>query len=128
MCVTAGMLCSGCWPRSFTTSPGVSGIVLDAQTRSPVAGAKAAVSLSKYPPGSLDEAVTRTRTPQVTTDDAGQFSIPKEQRWGIYIWPVDSYPEFGLLVVRRDGYETSCIPIWSHSVTNLGPVLLKPKS
>ena len=124
----AVVFCSGCWPRSFTTNPGVSGVVLDAQTRSPVSGAKAIVSLSKYPPYSKDELLTRTRPPQVITDDAGRFLIPSERRWGIYIWPIDSLPEFGLLVVKREGYETSCVPVWSRSITNIGPVLLKPSA
>lgn len=119
-------LCSGCWPWRFTTSPGVSGIVLDAETRSPVGRAETVISLSKYPPDSPKDALEHTRNPFVTTDDAGHFLIPNERRWGIYIWPVDALPEFGLLVVRHDGYQTSSIPVWSRSVTNIGPVLLKP--
>jgi hypothetical protein len=122
----AGLLCSGCWPRRFTTSPGVSGTVLDSQTHSPLGGVEAVVSLSKYPPDSPQDAVEHTRNPTVTSNDAGHFLVPSERRWGIYIWPVDRLPEFGLLVVRRDGYETSSVPVWSRSVTNIGTILLKP--
>jgi hypothetical protein len=122
----AGCLCIGCVPLRFVASPGASGTVIDSKTHAPVSGAEVAISLCKYPPPSVDDALAVEREPKVTTDQSGQFSVPPDRRWGIYIWPVDSLPEFGLLLVKHDGYEVAQVPIWSRSVTNVGQVILKP--
>lgn len=122
----AGCLCAGCVPLRFTAGPGASGTVIDSKTGAPISGAQVAISLCKYPPPSVDDALAVEREPKVTTDQSGQFSVPADRRWGIYIWPVDSLPEFGLLLVKHDGYEVAQIPIWSRSVTNVGQIILKP--
>jgi hypothetical protein len=122
----AGCLCIGCIPWRFTAGPGASGTVIDSKTRAPISGAQVAISLCKYPPSSLDDALAAERDPKVTTDQSGQFSVPADRRWGIYIFPVDSLPEFGLLVVKHDGYEVAEVPVWSRSVANVGAIVLKP--
>lgn len=124
--VLTAMLCGGCWPRRFVAGPGVAGVVVDAQSQKPLSGVEAAISLSKYPPDSPSEAWSLRRNPTVISDTNGQFVVPIDKRWGLYIWPVDSFPEFGLLVLKQRGYQTSSIPVWSHSMTNVGLVFLKP--
>jgi hypothetical protein len=124
--VIAGCACAGCFPWRFNASPGASGTVLDSRTHSPVDGAHVAISLSRFPPSSADDALAAERQPKVTTDKDGRFSVPSDRRWGIYIWPVDALPEFGLLVVDSDGYDVAEIPVWSRSVTNVGAIYLKP--
>lgn len=122
------LICSGCWPMRFATSPGVTGIVKDAQSHAPVAGAEVFVSRARYRlpvvtntvtgqteivpgtqnqllPPSLQEAFTNARPPTVVTRPDGRFSIPPEKRWGIYIVPMDVFGPYGTLVIRREGYE-----------------------
>jgi len=110
----------------FNVTPGASGVVMDSQSRAPLAGARVAISLAKYPAPSLADALEVTRPPVVTTDTAGRFYVPADHRWGIYILPVDRFPEFGLLTVQHNGYDPLLVPLWSHSVTNLGQILLTP--
>jgi len=56
----------------------------------------------------------------------GQFSVPLERRLDLYCVPVDAFPRFGLLVVKHEGYATTCVPFWSHSVCELGEVPVNP--
>ncbi|HZR21228.1 MAG TPA: hypothetical protein VFE51_28365 [Verrucomicrobiae bacterium] len=56
------------------------------------------------------------------SDDKGMFSLPVERRMDLYCIPVDAFPRFGLLVIKRAGYATTCVPFWSHSVADLGEV------
>jgi hypothetical protein len=57
----------------------------------------------------------------------GQFSLPLERRLDLYFLPIDIFPRFGLLVVKRQGYETTCVPFWSGAVADLGAVQMKPQ-
>src|ERR1051326_46864 len=124
--VMAGLLCSGCFPMRFTTSPGAAGKIVDAQTRAPLSGAEVVVSNSTYPPPSAEEAFINRRSPIVLSDNDGQFSIPAERGWDLFFLPIDAFPPFGLLVVKRDGYEAALVPMWSRSVDPVGEVLMKP--
>jgi hypothetical protein len=122
----AALACSGCLPLRFTTSPGASGVVLDSQTRAPIAGAEVVISHSTYPPASVGEAFTNSRPPLVTTETNGQFSIPPEHGWDLFVIPVDAFPPFGLLVVKHDGYEPVLVPFWSRDIKPLGELLMRP--
>jgi hypothetical protein len=62
------------------------------------------------------------------SQEEGQFSLPLERRVDLYFFPVDVFPRFGLLVVRRPGYETTCVPFWSKSVAELGEIALKAQN
>jgi len=119
-------LCSGCLPLRFTTGPGASGKILDSQSHAPLGGAQVVISHSTYPPPSVEEAFTNRRSEVVTTDDTGQFSIPIERGWDFFVIPVDLFAPFGLVVVKKDGYEPVLLPVWSRSVKPLGDVLMKP--
>src|SRR5215831_17427073 len=98
-------LCSGCFPLRFTTGPGASGKVLDSQSHAPLAGAQVVISHSTYPPSSVEEAFTNRRSEVVTTDNSGQFLLPIERGWDFFVIPVDLFAPFGLVVVKKDGYE-----------------------
>src|SRR5436189_3973965 len=111
--LTLALLCTGCCPLRFTTSPGASGRVLDSQTRAPIAGAEVVVSRSTYPPPSAEEAFSNHRSSIVSTDTAGQFSIPPQHGWNLFVLPIDAFPPFGLLVVKRNGYQAALVPMWS---------------
>ena len=126
--LVALLLLAGCFPLRFTTSPGASGVVVDSQTRAPIAGAEVVVSRSTYPPGSMDEALTNRRPPSITTETNGSFSIPPERAWDLFVIPVDAFPPFGLLVVKHDGYDPVLVPFWSRSTKPLGEVLMKPSA
>jgi hypothetical protein len=118
--------CSSCVPLRFTTSPGANGRVVDAATHAPISGAEVIISHSTYPPSSPDAAFTNSRPPTVMSGEGGQFSVPLERRLDLYFVPVDIFPRFGLLVIKRQGYETTCLPFWSGSIAELGEVQLKP--
>ena len=118
-------LCAACVPIKFTTSPGATGKIVDASTHTPINGAEVLVSRSTYPPPSADAAFTNSRPPVVMSGENGQFSVPSQRRVDLYFLPVDIFPRFGLLVVKHQGYETTCVPFWSKSVAELGEVGLK---
>ncbi len=120
------LACSGCLPLRYNTSPGASGVVVDAERHAPIAGAEVVVSELIYPPPSNEEAFTNSRPPVVTTDAAGHFSIPPERRWDFFVIPIDVFPRFGLLVVKCDGYQSTSLPFWSRTVQDVGQVALKP--
>ena len=115
-------LCSGCIPLRFTTSPGASGRIVDSRTHTPISGAEIVISRSTYPPSSPDYAYTNSRSPKVMTRDDGRFTVPFERRLDLYFVPIDVFPRFGLLVVKRSGYETTCVPFWSRSMAELGEI------
>ncbi|HTL58001.1 MAG TPA: carboxypeptidase-like regulatory domain-containing protein [Candidatus Limnocylindrales bacterium] len=118
--------CSGCLPWRFNTSPGASGVVVDAERHAPLSGAEVVVSQLIYPPPSAEAAFTNSRPPIVTTDAQGRFSIPAERRWDIFVIPIDAFPRFGMLVVKHEGYEAVTLPFWSRSVEDVGHVVMKP--
>ena len=126
MLLIAAWSCTGCVPLKYTTSPGASGVVLDSKTRAPLTGAEVVISRSTYPPVSVGEAFTNSRPPTVITEASGRFSIPPEHVWDLFVVPVDSFPPFGLLVVKHEGYDSVLIPFWSRSTKPLGEVLMKP--
>ena len=113
---------TGCIPMRFTTSPGASGRIVDAATHKPVDGAEVVLSRSTYPPESADFAFTNSRSPKVMSQTNGNFAIPAERRLDLYFVPVDAFPRFGMAVIKRQGYKTTCIPFWSRSVAALGEI------
>jgi hypothetical protein len=101
-------------------------VVLDSNTHAPILGAEVVISHSTYPPPSPEEAFTNSRPPVIKTEQGGQFLIPPERGWDLFVVPIDVFPPFGLLVVRRDGYQPVLVPFWSRSVKPLGEVVMKP--
>lgn len=118
--------CSGCVPLRFNTSPGASGVVVDAERHAPLPGAEVVVSQLIYPPPSADEAFINSRPPVVMTDASGHFTIPPQRRWDFFVVPIDVFPRFGLLVVKCEGYTSATVPFWSRAVQNVGDIALKP--
>ena len=125
--VAISLLCTGCWPLRITSSPGATGVLFDAQTHSPVSGAKAVVC---YPlPNSwptYQDALTNTRPSEVTSGSDGRFSIPPEHRWVLYHPMPMLMPASGYLVVSRDGYEPDMIQLMTNGTEDVGTVFLKP--
>ena len=80
------------------------------------------ISRSTYPPESAEKAFANSRSPKVISHEEGIFSVPLERRVDLYCIPVDMFPRFGMLVIKRQGYETTCVPFWSHSVADLGEI------
>ena len=126
LCIAVCLSLSGCLPLPYNTSPGASGIVLDAERHAPIAGAEVVVSELIYPPPSAEAAFTNSRPPVVTTDTSGHFSIPAERRWDFFVIPIDVFPRFGLLVVKCDGYQPLTIPFWSRTVQDVGKLSMNP--
>jgi len=104
---------------------------VDAQTHSPISGAKAVVCYPLPSPyegeqPTIEEALTNTRPPQVTSDSNGKFFIRPEHHWIIYFPSPEMAPAEGFLVVRRDSYEPEMIGLWTDGVVNVGSISLKP--
>lgn len=113
------ILLSGCVPMNVTRSPGVTGVVVDAGSGAPVAGAEVLVSKATAPgdqgtaPGGatsaptvppLPDALAAARRPTATTGADGRFTIPPEKRWIMVPLGSERPPPSGTVVVRRSGY------------------------
>jgi hypothetical protein len=113
-CITIGLFCTGCWPLRLTTSPGASGVVVDARTHAAISGAQVVVCRSDFLPAQsspVADTLKNARPPQVVTRANGRFSIRREHRWIIYFPSPMMAPATGQLVVRREGYETVMLPL-----------------
>src|SRR5262249_15633156 len=94
--LVAGAFLCGCIPYRFTGRPGVTGVVLDSNTRAPVAGATVTVA-------SRETYADEMRGNAVTAAD-GSFSIPPYWRWGLYLPCSDTFDYPASLSVQRAGY------------------------
>ena len=108
----AGLLCAGCYPLRVTTSPGASGIVLDANSLTPISGAEAAVLEWNWQAarngGHLavdSNAPPNARAQMAVTQADGRFSIPAEHEWIRYSPSPAMMPAAGELAITRQGYE-----------------------
>lgn len=136
-----GLLCSGCLKLEHqVASPGARGVVLDAQTHTPLSGAAVVVSrlcyMSTNPPA-ISDALTNTRPPVITTGKDGRFRIPAEQHRELIVdWLIEPYKGPGsTLIVQRASYQPAAVPLWGYwrpiSVpppTNFIEVMLSPVS
>lgn len=135
----AVVLCSGCFPMNVTRSPGVTGVVVDAGTGSPVAGAEVLVSKASTagtgeatgggtaattPP--LSEVLAAARRPTVTTGADGRFTVPPERRWIMTIGGTPPPPPSGTVVVRRSGYATALREVTGRK-EEIGSIPLTPE-
>jgi hypothetical protein len=115
----------------IVNSPGASGTVLDRYTRKPVQGAECVISRSfqrawpDYGPPTLDDALETTRPPHVLTDGDGQFLITPEIKWN-FDFPPPEGPARGTLIVRKDGYKPTLVPLMEDVSMNLAQILLTP--
>jgi hypothetical protein len=86
---------------AITSSPGASGMVLDAQTHAAISGAQVVVSRSwprerpDYSPSTLANALTNTRPPLIITGTNGRFSIPRQHEWILYVPAPELAPAVG---------------------------------
>ncbi len=112
------LLYSGCFPYHFTEKPGVSGTVLDARTGIPIPGAT--VCLTSYP-----FAVNETKIETSTTQGDGSFLIPAQQRWSLYIVPLDPGPMKGIISVQAKGYKEF---VKEFHLNTMGPATTKMKN
>ena len=134
--VVLGFLCSGCLKlEHHITSPGARGIVLDAQTHSPLSGARVVVStLSDFQPPTVADALARARPPVVTTRANGHFHISEEGHWNLVVdYLIEPlHKPGGTLVVQREGYQPAVVQLWGDITpltahpTNFVEVLLSP--
>lgn len=92
----ASVFLSGCFPVQYTLNPGASGIVVDAQNKKPIAGASVLLTTSSN--------VDPTRRVSATTNEQGEFVIPADQKWGVYIVPMDPIGLEGVVTVQAMGY------------------------
>jgi hypothetical protein len=102
------------------SSPGATGIVLDANTAEPIARAQVAVARYCPPaaaepfddPITVSNALHFVRWPRVKTDQAGSFSVPPKHKLIAIILFGDYFGRAsGSLVVQHPGYQTKVIPI-----------------
>ncbi len=139
--------CCGCWPYRFTTFPAVAGRVIDDNTGAPVDGVEVLVSREGYrfakdasdpvthelkpgatpQPPPMNEAIKRALPLIVSTTADGAFAIPRQTRWGLFVFlPVDYLSPGGSLVIRREGYHDLMVDVRSYEPVDLGTIRLKP--
>lgn len=95
-------LLAGCWPARFAEHPGVTGTVVAAVDRKPVAGASVRVitlSRDDEPP------------PEVVTDEQGRFRIDPFYRWGIYSFFGEGWPVQGRLEIDAAGFASGAVEL-----------------
>ena len=125
----ACLLCSGCFPVRWQTAPGMSAMVLNSQTYTPVVGAQAVVAPIYQSAPSTDEVVTNRHALVVATDSNGRFTVPPQIHWRLFVIGFMGHlrPPCGALAIRCDGYESVVRSVWSwQTTTNLGDILLIP--
>jgi hypothetical protein len=111
-----GLFCAGCVPWRFTSSPGASGVVMDAKTYAAIGGAQVTVCRSEFPmekPRSVTNALKNARPPRIVTKADGRFSIDRESKWVMFYPAPMPMPPVGEIVIQRDGYEPLMLPLTS---------------
>lgn len=88
---------SGCFPIQYTINPGASGRVVDAENNDPIADANVHLDTSTH--------TNTKRRVSTTTNNRGEFCIPADQEWGIYIVPMDPFPLTGTVTIQASGYK-----------------------
>jgi hypothetical protein len=127
------VLCAGCYPQRLSTSPGASGVVLDATTLRAVSGAYVEVSNSRRigwkdeAMPTLDAALTNARPPMVTTGINGDFFIPRESVLALNA-AAEDWHAYGTLIILHNGYAPGLFPIsdQTNSDEQATTYLLKP--
>ncbi len=126
-------LCTGCWPVRITSSPGASGIVLDAKTHAPITGAEAVMLRAEL--GETPQ-MENARPPVAVTGNDGRFCIPRERKWILYSISPGLPPATGILAIRHEDYQTKFILMQSpvgraseeseRKYEDAGSILLEP--
>jgi hypothetical protein len=106
-----GLLSAGCLVTRINTSPGASGVVLDSHTHLPVPGAIAVVCRPYDTNISLPALLSDKRPPVVKTSNDGHFSIRPEWKWEENIIGDPMRLCWGTLVIEKEGYESTRIPL-----------------
>jgi hypothetical protein len=86
------IFCQACVPYLYTAHPGGAGVVVDATSKSPIAGAQVSLYSQDNPAKNNGQLVTSFAYPPAvtTTADAnGRFAWPAKRYWGIYILGAD---------------------------------------
>jgi hypothetical protein len=89
------IFCSGCFPYYFTTRPAATGVIVDANTRAPIAGAEVVVTRERV----------EGRVGKASSQSDGTFHTPSAHMLGVYIIPGDVFPFPFTLTIRHDGYQ-----------------------
>jgi hypothetical protein len=108
--VVGGLCLVGCFPYHYTLRPGVTGVVLDARTGSPVANATVAVRSRDFH-GQIGEVT-------LATGADGKFHLAPEQRWGIYVVPMDVFGPWVDAAITAPSYETKTFKL---TASAMGP-------
>ena len=94
------LICSGCLPMHWHDTPHLSGLVIDAATTQPIAGAR--LQYYKYPQH------------EVYTGADGRFDFPSLSHWGfIVLLPFDRLPPYSVLTVQASGYVATNKPYFA---------------
>jgi hypothetical protein len=118
------LLVSACFPYHYTRRPGVTGVVLDAESATPLPNASIVVQSRN-----LDES---TRQIQGTSGFDGTFHLAPQQFWGIYIIPMDVFGPQSIATIAAPGYATVTTRLASSAMgpsrVALGAIMLRRQS
>ena len=120
------LLCLGlnaCFPYHYTYRSGVSGTVINAQSRKPISGASVSIASSRYQ--------LKNGTASTHTLEDGAFYIPPFKQWGILIVGEAMFVTTDTASFRCTGYTDLNKDVFNHegadAVKQLGIIALKPK-
>ena len=141
LALVAVLLTAGCFPALYARRPGVSGVVLDSQSQTSVAGARVVICPMRYSselikrdlPLALRAIPSDPHRAPVITNQKGQFSIPVWREFGMFsLWfPIEDVKESGgILIVYQEGYEPNSLDLRQFRKLNriklASPILLEP--
>jgi hypothetical protein len=116
----ASLCLVGCFPYHYTLRPGLSGVILDETTSTPIANASVIVTTREisHQIGEID----------VAAASDGTFRLSPKQRWGIYIIPMDVFGPWTDATVTAPGYANQSFKLSSSAMgpkdVSLGDVRL----
>ena len=110
----AAALLNGCVPWRVQETPHLSGVVVDANSKSPIVGAK--LHFQEFPEHA------------VVTNQGGQYDLPLIKKWRLMpLAPVDRFGHT-TLVVEATGFETATMQVAIHTAAQAqtSDIELKP--
>jgi len=113
---------TGCIPYHYTIRPGVSGVVLDDRSATPIPGATVVVKNRQL--SQKAELLTLTTSPD------GSFYLAPKRKWGIYIVPADVFGPWTEATISASGFESRSFTLSTSAMhpkeVALGDVRLGP--
>jgi hypothetical protein len=104
--IVLGCIGGGCIPAEFTTVPGLSGKIVDADAARPVVGARVFVNGESFGSTSVQRVVEAPPIAKTVAGDEGNVDLKPETRWALLFVGMDFIQEPLRVTVVADGFQT----------------------